>query len=54
MKQIATSSAIPGVKSLRSLGRSQQLFLDQGRIANARFQMLAHDANRRWRNQMWK
>jgi|GEM_PF-6739508 len=54
MKQIATSAAIPSVKSLRSIGRSPQLFLEQGRITNARFQILAREAHRQWRNQMWK
>ncbi|MEB3211528.1 MAG: hypothetical protein VKL39_09235 [Leptolyngbyaceae bacterium] len=54
MKQIATSSAIPGVRSLRALGRSHQLWLDCGRMTQARCQIMASEAHRQWRNQMWK
>ncbi|MEM7772034.1 MAG: hypothetical protein AAGA75_08560 [Cyanobacteria bacterium P01_E01_bin.6] len=52
MKQIATSAAIPGVQSLNALGRSHQRWLDRGRIERARFQVVASDAHRHWRNQM--
>jgi hypothetical protein len=54
MKQIATSAAIPGVQSLRAIGRSHQRWLDGGRMAKAHFQIIASDAHRQWRNQMWK
>ncbi|MGF1498935.1 MAG: hypothetical protein ACFB8W_19225 [Elainellaceae cyanobacterium] len=53
LSQIATSRVIPGVQSLKAVGRSHHLPGDRGRIQTNLARLATAEARRQWRNQMW-